>query len=197
MRMYACSPLTPYNRNTNHIFRERNLRPSGICQCCKETTVSAQSPPFSTPWSTCFLGDGQVPEPRPSSDLTPSHCGVHGPPHKMSLQRMSHDRDSGWRPGSLSLTPRALGSGLCQLSHSRKPAALQETQLLLRAGQTPSRRQPLCGWGPEDSGGGLSSGPRPTWGGHILAHMWSRWVCWKDMAGWFKGLGSWGVCWSP
>lgn len=35
LRMCSCSPLTPYILSTNQSFRERNLLPKGICQCCK------------------------------------------------------------------------------------------------------------------------------------------------------------------
>lgn len=34
LRMCSCSPLTPYILSTNQSFRERNLLPRGICQCC-------------------------------------------------------------------------------------------------------------------------------------------------------------------
>ena len=34
LRMCSCNPLTPYERITNHILRDRKRRPRGICQCC-------------------------------------------------------------------------------------------------------------------------------------------------------------------
>lgn len=33
LRIWACRPWSPYRRKTNHNFSERNLLPSGICQC--------------------------------------------------------------------------------------------------------------------------------------------------------------------
>lgn len=36
LRIWACRPLRPYIRNTNHSFRERNRLPSGICQCYRK-----------------------------------------------------------------------------------------------------------------------------------------------------------------
>lgn len=36
LRMWACRPLSPYTRKTNHILSERNRRPMGICQCWRK-----------------------------------------------------------------------------------------------------------------------------------------------------------------
>lgn len=36
---WAWSFFTPNERSTNHSFKERNRRLSGICQCCENTTV--------------------------------------------------------------------------------------------------------------------------------------------------------------
>lgn len=38
-RTWAWSFFTPNERSTNHSFKERNRRLSGICQCCENTTV--------------------------------------------------------------------------------------------------------------------------------------------------------------
>ena len=46
--MCSCRPVTPYILSTNQSFRERNLLPRGICQCCgQEGGIHIKSQPCS------------------------------------------------------------------------------------------------------------------------------------------------------